>query len=715
MKTVHFAIGVHNHQPVGNFPEVFEHATQTAYLPFLEVLSQFPEIRMSFHFTGILLEWLVENHPEVIDLLKTLTERGQIELLSGGYYEPILPMIPDRDKIGQIQKLNDFLGEVFNTTPKGLWLAERVWEPSLAKPIAEAGIQYTIVDDSHFKTVGYTDEQLYGYYVTEEQGTPLAIFPISERMRYLVPFETVENNLELLESVATEGGERLVVLADDGEKFGVWPGTHHSVYEEGWLVEFFTMLRENREWIRTVPFSEYLEKYPSLGPVYLPTASYTEMMQWALPAKRSRSLEMLSHLEESEPYRPFLRGGFWRVFLSKYRESNNLHKKMLYVGEKIEGLPESKRRQALDALWKGECNCAYWHGVFGGLYLNHLRTALYQSLIKAESQVDQILHKTKTWVEVERLDFFRDGGESVLVSTKEMNLYFNLREGGALFELDDKRKYFNLLNTMSRYEEAYHSKLLDAVSIASLDQEEEGSKSIHDLLIVKEPGLEKLLHTDWYRRSALIDHFLGAETTLEEFASSNYDELGDFVDQPYKAEWEKGKTRQTRQTHLKLSREGQVWHDQQRIPVRVEKTIEIQGGKTQFPIQYTLTLQGEEEVPVRFGVEFGFALQSGDTPDRYYIIPNQTERPRLGSVGITENVSEIGLVEEWVGIRIDLRWDRPVTWWRFPIETVSNSEGGFERVYQSSVVLAFQEILLQPKQPVSFTVELSVSDHNATP
>lgn len=702
---VQFIFGIHNHQPVGNFPEVFENATETAYRPFLEVLEGFPEIRMSFHFTGILLRWLEEKHPDLIDLLRKMVQRGQIEMMTGGFYEPILPIIPDRDKVGQIRKLSAYVKDLLGYEPVGMWLAERVWEPHLAKPIAEAGVKYIVVDDSHFKTAGLTEEQLFGYYMTEEQGIPLAIFPISEAMRYLAPFKLVEDNLAYFQSVATEGGERAVILADDGEKFGVWPGTHQWVFKEKWLEKFFSALQENRDWIKVVTFQEYMQNQRSLGPVYLPTASYTEMMQWALPALRSRQLEKIAHEKGNEAYLPFLRGGFWRVFLAKYRESNNLHKKMLYVGDQIERLAKAKQEEPLDALWTGQCNCAYWHGVFGGLYLNHLRTAIYQNLLKAERLVDQQKHRSSNWINVEKADFFRDGGECMLVSTAPINLYFDVAQGGSLFELDDKRKCFNLLNTMTRREEAYHDKLVLAQT--SMEQSKDGSKSIHDIVLVKEEGLSRHLNYDWYRRSALIDHFLGEAASLTEFSRSAYTELGDFVNQPYEVEWKKsGKN----QMELTLSRVGGIWSGGEKQKIKVEKTLTIQGGETSFPIRYTLTGLNASPLPVRFGVEFGFSLQAGNTPDRYYIIPGEAKNPPLGSVGETQNISEIALVEEWVGLKIRLMADRPLTFWRFPIETISNSEAGFERAYQSSVVLALQQLVLEPEKPVSFTITLAVDD-----
>src|SRR5262245_42800800 len=102
MKKIRFALALHNHQPIGNFDGVFEQSYQDAYLPYLEIIEEYPQLPFSLHTSGCLMEWLVENHPEYIDRLRKLVARGQVEIVGGGFYEPIMPMIPSRDRQGQI-------------------------------------------------------------------------------------------------------------------------------------------------------------------------------------------------------------------------------------------------------------------------------------------------------------------------------------------------------------------------------------------------------------------------------------------------------------------------------------------------------------------------------------------------------------------------------------------------------------------------------------
>jgi alpha-amylase/alpha-mannosidase (GH57 family) len=102
-------LGVHAHQPVGNFPEVIEDAHLRCYKPFLETLYAYPDFRFAAHFSGWLLDWLRERYPADMDLLAEMVKRGQVELFSSGDTEPVLAAIPHRDRVGQLRTLNDKL------------------------------------------------------------------------------------------------------------------------------------------------------------------------------------------------------------------------------------------------------------------------------------------------------------------------------------------------------------------------------------------------------------------------------------------------------------------------------------------------------------------------------------------------------------------------------------------------------------------------------
>lgn len=698
MKKIKLALGTHNHQPVGNFSFVFEEAYQKSYLPFLEKLEKHPEIKIAQHYTGILFDWILDHYPDFIRRLKILVKKGQVEMMTGGFYEPILINIPDDDKIGQINKLTEFVKQHTGYEPTGMWLAERIWEPQLPTALAMANIKYTLVDDSHFKSAGLDEDVLHGYYITEDNGNTVKIFPISEKLRYTIPFQDPEVTIEYLRSLANDEGDKIVIFADDGEKFGVWPETYKHCYENGWIERFFQALEANLDWIELMHFSEAIEKLQPIGNVYLPTASYREMMEWALPAKAIHKYEDFEHLLKDhqlfDQNKVFVRGGFWRNFLAKYQESNNLHKKSLYVSKKISNLEQTYPQSALlaqakDHLWAGQCNCPYWHGVFGGLYLNNIRFAVYRNMIQAETLIDELtVHdddKANGWIETSYTDFDGNGLQELLVETRFYNLYFAPANGGILFEMDCKPRTINLLDTMTRREEGYHRKLVEnSHSNNSTNTDKNSVASIHDMVVSKEADLDKYLHYDSYRRSALVDHFFAPDTTIDSFKTGTYGEAGDFIHGQYNSETKKHNDT----LNIMLSREGRVNFFDSSVKISVRKELIVSANTPDLEITYIIKNLDDRPVNLWFGFELNYALLAGDAPDRYYYFVGQKiDNPRLNSSGITKNVHEMGLRDEWLDIDINLQLPDNTTIWRLPIETVSQSESGFERVYQSSVIV----------------------------
>jgi len=708
MGHIRFLFGIHNHQPVGNFDHVFEEAFQKAYLPFLQLLDKHPRIRISLHNSGCLWEWLEGHHPEYFHLIQILVDRGQVELLSGPFYEAILPAIPEIDRQGQIGMLSDYLEKQFGKRPRGAWLPERVWEPELARTFAEAGIEYTITDDWHFRAVGFEEKDLDGYYLTEDGGRAVAVFPISQKMRYLVPFHSVEESMSFFSQVATHPGFPAAILADDGEKFGIWPGTHKYCYQDGWLERFFTAL-EGAEAIDMVTFGEHLSQESPKGRAYLPTASYAELMEWALPAKAQRDYQDLLNRVQAGPspdrFTSFIKGGFWRNFLSKYPEANHLHKRMLRASRKVRATSERGNtplwQEAQRNLYRAQCNCAYWHGVFGGLYLPHLRSAVYSCLIAAESGLDR-LHPEGARIMVEDTDFDVCGQREVVIETPKQNLYLFPSQGGSLLEWDLKAKAINLCDTLARREEGYHAGLRKAAE----NSPEEETRSIHERILTKEAGLERYLVYDRRRRGSLLDRFF-LEGSLEEERRARLLDVGDFADRPYEVRSEAG----LYQAEVFLWHEGSLNMPSGERKVRLEKALKVPKDGTKFEVEYSLSNKEATPLEVHFGIEFNFGMLAGDTRDRYYEFPGAAlEDRRLVSEGEVECSPGFQVVDEWAKFKVVLSWSLPATVWRYPVETVSQSEAGFERLYQCSAILPHWNLSVKPGGSWDLHLRVGVED-----
>ncbi|MDR3622046.1 MAG: DUF1926 domain-containing protein [Paludisphaera borealis] len=689
MSNLRLILALHNHQPVGNFDGVFEAAYRDSYLPFIEVLEQYPEIPFALHTSGPLLEWLVDQHPDYIERVRALVECGRVEILGGGFFEPIMTMIPHVDRVGQIREFSAYLEELFTAKVRGMWMPERVWEQHLVSAIAEAGIEYTILDDFHFERAGVSGDDLFGYYLTEDEGRLLKVFPGSETLRYTIPFQEPHATYEFLRGLAARRPGATVVCADDGEKFGSWPETYDHVYKRGWLTRFCDMIVGNRDWLETTTLGRTVDATLPLGKVYIPDGSYREMTEWVLPPADHHEYEKAGKLvrshDQSHQIKPFFRaGGFWRNFKSRYPESDEMYARMLGLSKRLTAL--SARPDAdpdyLDVarreLYRGQCNCPYWHGSFGGLYLPHLRNAIYRALILCHNALDEAEGKSGPRVALEVGDFNLDARQEVRLENDRLIAFARPAQGGQVYELDVREVAVNVLSTLDRRPEAYHQTILDTIRTRGAADPTGVAASIHDRVVLKQDNLDDLIVYDRHPRKAFVDHFYPLDVTLDDLIAARDVERGDFVAGAYLAKAH----RETDRVALVMERPG--WADGHSI--RIRKTIELAAGSPALEVRYVL-----EGLPagacLHFAVEINLAGMAGHADDRYYSNLAGDKLGMLDSRIDQQHLAGLSLADEWLDLAVGLSWTKPGGVWCFPIETVSQSEGGFEGVYQSSAVV----------------------------
>jgi 4-alpha-glucanotransferase len=706
--SIHLGLLLHNHQPVGNFPWVFQQVYEEAYLPMLAALERHPSIRLSLHYTGSLLDWLGEAHPDFLQRIASLVQRQQVEMVGGGYYEPILPSIPDTDKIAQIRRLSARIEHDFGSKPSGMWIAERVWEPSLPRLIRAADIEWTVLDDIHFKNVGLEDQDLYAYYATEDQSSVLKLYATSKTLRYTIPWRPVHETIEALRSLATPDGKRILVMGDDGEKFGSWPDTHIYSWghdgRSGWVDAFFTALAQNSSWLLTTPLGEFARSHPARGRVYLPTSSYIEMTEWALPPKKSFLFGKLLHqLEQTkqDDLLQFMRGGFWRSFMARYPEINTQHKKMLRVHDQVYAAGATPASGTID-LWKAQANDTYWHGLFGGIYMAHIRSAIYHHLIKAENAAARLLQPHTPWQHYEFTDFDRDTQDELIIESDQQNLYIDPQRGGTIFEWDLRRSTHNLTCVMTRQEEGYHQTLRDyererrkTLAHQQTTSPESEPASPHTTIRTKEPDLDHFLVTDYYRRHCLIDHFLPPGLPLADFASAHFEDLGNFVEQLYATTV----TQTTTDITVTMTRDGQVRRPGalSPLPIHLKKTLFIPAAEEKLIVYYSIENKGQTRLQTNFACEWNFnLLGGGGNAQAYYSIPHQhLANSHFDSTGEVPSVQVFQIGNSWLQQAMQFELSSPATLWRFSIDTITGSEAGFERTHQGSCATLIWPLTLE--------------------
>ena len=664
-------LALHNHQPVGNFDDVFATNLRDAYAPMLAALEEFPSLRVVMHTSGPLLDWLQENAAEYVERLRHAASVGQVEILGGPMTEPVLAAIPRRDRIGQIRAYNDRLERLFGVRPRGMWVPERVWEPSFTGDVTAAGVQYTLLDDAQFVAAGVDPNSIGDSYLCEDEGRLLRVFPIRERLRYLIPFAPVDDVFTHLRAAHDERPGRLMLFADDGEKFGGWPGTRDSVHREGWLREFLSRLVAEVSWVETSTLEEAVAAEPAAGLIALPEGSYREMTEWVLPPSAQRTLRSLRGTDEQAPQvdettRRFLRGGVWRNFQTKYPEAGDMAARMKELSARV----EAARRRGADAdaiarathhLYRGQCNCPYWHGSFGGLYLPHLRQAVYAALIACERELAALEGRVDDLTMVSH-DLNLDGRAEVRIGSRRLLASLAPASGGHLYELDLLEAGVNLSATLDRREEPYHDRL----------------RRDDDQLETKRDDLDEYLRLDRWRRRSLVDHFLAPDATLDTFLS------GDATDgRAAAAEFSAACERSADAVCCRMSADV----DRPFGRVRIDKSVTVGAARPgELVIRYELSgLPADADFP--FAVEFNVAGLAPAADDRYFYSPSGDKLGTLDRELDLAGLDRLGLCDEYLGVDVSLDLSKDADLWAAPLRTVSGSEGGIELVYQQTCVV----------------------------
>lgn len=645
------------HQPVDNFDEAVERAVESCYAPLFSLLAKYPEFKFSLHCSGWLLEKISKEYVTLYDDIKRAAAAGSVEFLTAGYYEPILGSIPSRDRVGQIERLSSSIEKRFSQRPRGLWLTERVWESGIVSDLVAAGVEYALVDDYHFIAAGFDESELGGCYYTEDGGEKLSLFPISQALRYAIPFKPAETAVEAVRNLF-EQKEGAAIIFDDAEKFGMWPGTYEWVYKRGWLKEFIERVLED-DAIETLKYGDYLQRYGAKGLAYLPSVSYYEMGEWSLFADDVLALERIKEQMGADTFehfgKKFLKGGIWKNFLIKYEESNRIHKRMLECS-----LKRIDKPGYLDALYALQTNDVFWHGVFGGIYLPNLRDNAYNYLAICEN----MRYAQKRGIE--RNDTDMNGYDEVKWVGKDMIMRFDSRYGGQLVELIDRGSCFNFQNVLTRRKEAYHEKILQQEESGGEESEEDGISTIHTAKHIVGAQIKEALIYDWYIKNSFIDHISDHTLDVESFRRCSFREFSDFANQPFDLSVEK--------SAAIFSRNGGIY-DPDRYNTQLAKRYDFEDDMLNFSID----LESESSHIYEYGIELNLHFA-----DISKIELNGSHF----SEGVSHELRFFEIADPCTKRVLRLELDHFFTLLCTPLQTVSQSEEGFELMIQGVSLMA---------------------------
>ena len=406
-RNVYFILGIHNHLPNGTPEEEFEALYNSKIRPLVSALYQYPRINVVFHYSGVLLHWIERRHPELFVLIEDLLSRKQVELLGGGFYEPMMTLLPLVDRIGQIEMLTTYLRRQFGKRPQGLRLPLHAWEQNLVGSLCACGMNYTFLNESDFSAAKAVCKAGFFYEpcITEDQGKIITVFPVYASLAGIKPTALLEKLKDLTNSkIPCEG------------PLTVFPAFANNTYEkaEAEYQHFFEELSGADSNIEFTTPGRIYRNFNSLKKLYF-TANGADK-------------------DSDNPYP--------RQFMTEYPEAESLYIKMIHTRVLINHLrgDKSRKQTALEESWKAQDSVLFSPAGLGNV---PVRKAAYRALLEAE----KITRRNGSFTSsISIFDYDLDGEDEFVLSDDKLNCYIKAR-GAFLFELDYLPKTWNFLDT----------------------------------------------------------------------------------------------------------------------------------------------------------------------------------------------------------------------------------------------------------------------------
>ena len=391
--------------------EVLEAYYQSVAKPFLSIAFRFQDVHFAVFFSGPLLNWLRLRHSEYVAALSEMLKRKQVEVLSGGFFAPLLPLIPPGDRVGQIEELTTTVRKMFGKRPRGLWLTKTVWDPGLVSTIAASGLEFTFLDEKEFERLGIEGQRLHQPRLTEFQGRLLTVLPHHARLSAEVQHGSFDGFLRWSREAIGPGPSLLSIF----HCFDSHEGTSFFSPGSAGFEAFLDLVRSENLSVESVTPSAVLRYYPqALERSYFTGTTYED-----LAARLGRVAPPQSRLQS------------WKHFLADDKAANSLYNKMVYVNLLVSSLrgDKYKKKSAYEDLWKSQTSSAYL-GSAQQLVLE--RKQAFACLLNAEV----LLRDRATFTSaLSSQDFDLDGVKEYLFQGKSYNYYVD-SFGGQVFEWD---------------------------------------------------------------------------------------------------------------------------------------------------------------------------------------------------------------------------------------------------------------------------------------
>ena len=233
---------LHFYQPPGQKEHWVRKITAECYRVLVRGLLENPRAKLTLNINAVLTEFLAKyDAQDVIDGLRTLAERGQIEFTASAKYHPFLPLIPDSEIRRQIELNTEtnrhFFGDVYQ--PKGFFPPEMGYSRRVADVVHSMGFEWLIIDELAYN--GKLNEIKWDTAYTLKDAGDFTVFFRERDTSFRILSAEVGVSIFSAGMLLNWLGPRLqtnelLLTAMDGETFG-----HHRPGLDALLFELYTV------------------------------------------------------------------------------------------------------------------------------------------------------------------------------------------------------------------------------------------------------------------------------------------------------------------------------------------------------------------------------------------------------------------------------------------------------------------------------------------
>lgn len=416
--------GAYSQLSPGTPTPILERALSDVYNPVLTYLYRHPEVRLHLYLPGPVLEWFEQNHPEVNMLIADLVKKEQLELLTGAFQQPILHILPVKDRSGQIEATTTFIRKRFGKRSKTVWFFNQIWNPSFVSTMGMCTVDRLLISPY---------DRLHGIlmatepFVMQDMGKTVEVFPTDEGVDELV---------------ADLGAGRIGFkeFSDGLARIG---------FDEADTYE-------------TVMVNlDHLMQACSLNPSLPPVPDLFAMILERYGNGRNEKTELLSTIPMGTiGMHGYLNSGWYgwdsvpvdidsfnQMFI-KYGELNHLYGRLVYLTELSRLFRKNRdvKKRVESLLQKAGCGAAYVFDASGGCYRGSYRKYTYRYLNEAESVLS--IHEAVPYPREVDIDF--DGRNEIVWLGRNLGVVVDPK-GGTLAEINHLPTGWNYGDTFTGY------------------------------------------------------------------------------------------------------------------------------------------------------------------------------------------------------------------------------------------------------------------------